>query len=34
LLSLPELEIEPFNRLLAFPDSCLRGELVLSLHAS
>src|SRR6266699_3584968 len=32
-LSLPELEIEPFNHLLVSPDSCLRGELVLSLHA-
>src|SRR5437667_872678 len=33
LLSLPKLEIEPFNHLLVSPDSCLRGELVLSLHA-
>src|SRR5438309_10942442 len=31
--SLPELEIEPFNHLLVSPDSCLRCELVLSLHA-
>src|SRR5882724_11387590 len=33
LFSLPELEIEPFNHLLVSPDSCLRGELVLLLHA-
>src|SRR5712671_134070 len=33
LLSLPKLEIEPFNHLLVSSDSCLRGELVPSLHA-